>query len=327
MASAVSHHDVSRAQQYAVLAALEDFVRAEIDAHITRRKLWFPNELLPADADNGEAVEAELLEVRRAARDLPDTVRVGLAINLLTEEGLPHFHRLIAVHLGNDSPWTAWNNLWTAEEDRHGCALRDYVREARLFDMGALERMQYRYIEAGFNPDWEHDPYRLLAYTSLQERATQMAHANTGRSCANHEPRIQRILAHISGDESRHYAFYRSVFAAILTHDPNRALHALLKVMPALAMPGHTIPGYDQMSEVVRRAGLYGPRHYQKIVEELLEFWNVGRLTGLSGDGRACQEKLMKVPARLERMADYLEAKTTPREFHFDFLYNRRLTA
>ena len=265
--------------------------------------------------------------MREAARGLPDGVRVALALNLLTEEGLPHFHRLIATHLGNESPWSDWNNLWTAEEDRHGCALRDYVRDARVFNMGALERMQYRYIESGFNPDWQRDPYRLLAYTSLQERATQMAHANTGRTCAQYEPRIQRVLAHIAGDESRHYAFYRSTFAAVLEADTDTALNSLLKVMPALAMPGHTITDYEHMADVVRRANIYGPRHYQEIVEELLEFWNIGGLTGLSPEGAAAQEKLMRIPARLQRMADYLDAKAAaPRSFSFDFIYDRAIT-
>lgn len=325
MASVVNRPPFFNPVQHDVLVALEPFVEAQTAAHIERRKLWFPNELMPADADASPEVDAELRQVRDAARGLPDAVRVALAINLLTEEGLPHFHRLIAVHLGNESPWSTWNNLWTAEEDRHGCAMRDYVRDARIFDMGALERMQYRYIESGFNPAWEQDPYRLLAYTSLQERATQMAHANTGRTCGAYEPKIQRILAHISGDESRHYAFYRSVFNEIVERDTERAFYALLKVMPALAMPGHTIPNYDLMSEVVRRGDIYGPRHYQKIVEELLDYWRIGERTGLSGEGRQLQDKLMKIPARLARMADYIEAKSGPREFAFDFLSDRTI--
>jgi len=327
MGSAAPQATFGTPSQLEILVALEPAVRRETASHLERRKLWFPNELLSADQQETAEAQAELLKVRADARGLPDTVRVALALNLLTEEGLPHFHRLIATHLGNESPWSDWNNLWTAEEDRHGCALRDYVRDARIFNMGALERMQYRYLEAGFNPDWQRDPYRLLAYTSLQERATQMAHANTGRTCAQYEPKIQRILAHISGDESRHYAFYRAIFAAVLEADINVALGSLLKVMPALAMPGHTISDYEHMSDVVRRANIYGPRHYQQIVEELLEFWNIGGRSGLSAEGAAAQEKLMKIPARLRRMADYLDAKASaPRSFGFDFIYDRVIT-
>lgn len=327
MAKLMSSTDFGTPDQFAVLQAAEAFVRLRIDEHLERRKLWFPNDLQPADAEGTlELDEADARRLREAARDLPDFVRVGLALNLLTEEGLPHFHRLIAVYLGNESPWSTWNNMWTAEEDRHGCALRDYVRDARLFNMGALERMQYRYIESGFNPEWERDPYRLLAYTSLQERATQVAHANVGRACANYEPRVQRILAHIAGDESRHYSFYRAVFGEILDNDTDRALDSLLRVMPALAMPGHTISGYQQMSEVVRRAQIYGPREYQAIVEELLSFWRVDSRSGLSASGRAAQDKLMRIPARLQRMAEYIESKDHERSFSFDFIDDRTVS-
>ncbi|HEX7382448.1 MAG TPA: acyl-ACP desaturase [Nevskiaceae bacterium] len=325
MAAAIGRHMPVDAEQFELLASMEPFVSAEIAAHLARRKLWLPSELL-AGADGADP-DAEMRDLRQAVRGLPDALRVALAINLLTEEGLPHFHRLIASYMGNESPWNRWNNIWTAEEDRHGCALRDYLRDGRVLDIGALERLQYAYIEAGFNPEWEDDPYRLLAYTSLQERATQMAHANTGRACARYEPRIQRVLAHISGDELRHCMFYRNVFARVLAEDPGRALYALWRVMPALAMPGLTIPGYEEMSEVVRRADIYGPRQYRRCVEELLAFWHIGDLSGLDGDGRHLQAKLMQIPARLERMANHLEKRSVSRAFRFDFLDGRTIAS
>jgi acyl-[acyl-carrier-protein] desaturase len=324
--SGVAHNAQSGiADRIEVLASIEDTVVQQMALHVEKRRLWFPNDLMPADATLDAAADGEVARIRDAARGLPDTVRVAVALNLLTEEGLPHFHRLIAVYLGNSGPWREWNNLWTAEEDRHGCALRDYVRDARLFDMGALEQLQYRYIAAGFNPDWEADPYRLLAYTSLQEKATQISHANTGRLCAPVEPMAQKVLAHLAGDESRHYQFYRAVFGAILDRDPDQALASLLKVTLNFAMPGHAIAGYDEMSEVVRRAGIFCARQYQQIVEELLDFWKIGALAGLSAIGRQAQEKLMKVPARLARMADFQDAKSAVRDFGFDFIYGRAL--
>jgi acyl-[acyl-carrier-protein] desaturase len=79
------------------------------------------------------------------------------------------------------------------------------------------------------------------------------------------------------------------------------------------------------MSEVVRRANIFGARQFQRIVEELLELWKISGLTGLSGEGAQAQDKLMKVPARLERMADYVDAKATPRAFRFAFAYDREI--
>ena len=313
-------------EQIEVLTAVEPALAAAMGEHLAKRKLWFPNDLMPADADFTEAQEQEVAALRSRARGIPDAVRVAVALNLLTEEGLPHFHRLIAVYMSNESVWRAWNNVWTAEEDRHGCAMRDYVRDARLFNMGELEHLQYQYIAAGFDPEWHSDPYRLMAYTSLQEKATQISHANTGRMAGQAEPTLQRVLAHLAGDEGRHYQFYRAGFAEILKLDVNRALYALLKVTLGFAMPGHNIAGFDELSEVLRRANIFGPRQYLKIVEELLEYWGIAALTGLNAEGASAQEKLMKVPQRLAKIADHQENKTAVRSFSFRFLNNRAIT-
>jgi acyl-[acyl-carrier-protein] desaturase len=309
--------------QREVLQSLEPTVRELMQKHRDSRKLWMPSDLLPADELADPHHEEELRALRERARGLPDGVRVAIALNLLTEEGLPHFHRLVAVYMGHDGAWAEWNNLWTAEEDRHGCVLRDYVRDARVFNMKALEEMQFQYIESGFNPDWKDDPYRLLAYTSLQEKATQTSHANAGRLAGNYEPKLQKILAHICADESRHYVFYRDSFSAVMDRDTNRALHALAAVAPALAMPGHNIAGFAQMSEVERRAGIYGPREYLKLVEDLVKHWAIDKMTGLSAVGRAAQDKVMELPKRLARMADYVESKAHSRSFSFEFIYQR----
>jgi acyl-[acyl-carrier-protein] desaturase len=321
MLSSVKNPDL--AAQREVLDTIAPQVAEFMQRHRDSRKLWMPSDLLPAHEQTDAEHDAELAELRKHARGLPDSVRVALALNLLTEEGLPHFHRLVAQYMGHDGVWAEWNNLWTAEEDRHGCILRDYVRDARLFDMRALEHMQYQYIESGFNPDWKDDPYRLLAYTSLQEKATQTAHANAGRLAGQYEPKLQKILAHICADEARHYVFYRDSFTAVLKTDTNRALAALAAVAPALAMPGHNIDGFAQMSEVERRAGIYGPREYLKLVEDLLTHWAIDALGGLSAVGRAAQDKVMQLPKRLQRMAEYIESKAHTRSFSFDFIYQR----
>lgn len=303
-----------------VVRAAEPFVAAEMEAHKARRNLWFPNDLLAADSTLGEAHEEELHALRERARGLSGPVRLAVALNLLTEEGLPHFHRLIAVHFPEGSAWREWNNMWTAEEDRHGCALRDYVRDARLFHMRAFEQEQYEYIAAGFEPDWERDPYRLLAYTSLQERATQMAHANTGRLARDVEPALQRVLAHLAADESRHYQFYRNVFAELLRLDPDRALVSLLRVTVGFAMPGHAIGDFEAMSEVVARQGIFGTMQYRDIVIELLDFWEIGDITGLGADGARAQDRLMKLPSRMGRMAESQAVKQQVESFSFPFL-------
>src|SRR5512134_777453 len=176
-----------------VLADLEGVVHRLMEVHEAKRVLWLPSELLkpPPDTDPDRHVR----ELRERARGITMPMRVALALNLLTEEGLPHFHRLLAVYLGSTSFWSKWTNLWTAEEDRHGAILHDYSRDSRILDNPVLERMQFEYLKAGFEPAWDKDPYRVFVYTTLQERATQVSHANTGKLAGETEPLIGEVLS------------------------------------------------------------------------------------------------------------------------------------
>ncbi|HSL88015.1 MAG TPA: acyl-ACP desaturase, partial [Ignavibacteriaceae bacterium] len=199
-----------------MLNHLEQKVKEWIESHLSKRKLWFSSDFLPADEKMNDDQENNIKRLRERVQGLPDSVRVAVAINLLTEEGLPHFHRIIAKHLGDESFWAKWNNMWTAEEDRHGGVLRDYARDGRLFNFKQIEMMQYHYQESGFNPDWDKDPYKVFVYTTLQERATQISHKNTGKLAGENEPLLNGILSNIAADEAKHYTFYRNVFKEIL---------------------------------------------------------------------------------------------------------------
>ncbi|MEP6689908.1 MAG: acyl-ACP desaturase [Gemmatimonadaceae bacterium] len=304
-----------------VLADLEPIVHDLMDAHEAKRVLWFPSELLMAPPDTDPDAHTRLLRGRATGISLP--ARVALALNLLTEEGLPHFHRLLAAYLGGDTFWSKWTNLWTAEEDRHGAVLHDYTRDSRILDNPVLERMQFEYLRAGFEPAWDKDPYRVFVYTTLQERATQVSHANTGKVASEHEPTIGDVLNNVAKEEARHYAFYRSIFAEVLLRDPNRALASAAEVMPSIDMPGVSMPHFREMADVVRRAGIYGPRDYLKIVEEQIRFWAIDAVDGLDGMGRRAQETILAIPARLERVADVLETRSRAKTFSFAVAFAR----
>ena len=304
-----------------VLADLEVVVAELMAAHEAKRVLWFPSEILDAAPDTDP--DHHIRELRRRAEGISTPARVALALNLLTEEGLPHFHRILAVYLGNESHWMSWTNMWTAEEDRHGLILHDYTRDAQIFDRVVIERMQFEYLRAGFSPDWDRDPYRVFVYTSLQERATQISHANTGKLASEYEPTIGQVLSNVAKEEARHYTFYRSVFKEVLKRDPNQALESAAKIMPAIDMPGVSMPHFRELADVVRRAGIYGPRDYLKIVEEQIKYWAIEALTGLDAAGTRAQEIILAIPKRLERFADALETRNRPKSFSFAVAFNR----
>lgn len=303
-----------------VLKDLEGRVTELMERHEEKRELWYPAELLePEDGDLDRHQEM----LRKRARGIPDSARAAIALNLLTEEGLPHFHRLLAVYLGEDSHWQSWNNMWTAEEDRHGAVLRDYVRDARLYDQARLERLQFAYIRNGFHPGWDRDPYRVFVYTSVQERATQVSHAGTGRVVSEYEPLLGAVLSKVASEEARHYTFYRTVFDEILARDPDQALESASRILPGIDMPGVAMPGFREFAEVVRRSGIYGPWDYLRIVQEQIRYWKIESIRGLSDMGRMAQEKILAIPERLQRVAEHIERRNRSKTFSFDVLFHR----
>ena len=102
-----------------------------------------------------------------------------------------------------------------------------------------------------------------------------------------------------------------------LERDPNRALESASQLMPSIEMPGVNMPHFREMADVVRRAGIYGPRDYLRIVEEAMKYWAIEALTGLNEMGKTAQEKILAIPARLERVADMMETRSQARTLSF----------
>ncbi len=92
----------------------------------------------------------------RSRRKLSDVAQVAMVQNLMTEDNLPSYHREIAMNFGMDGPWGQWVNRWTAEENRHGIALRDYLVVTRAVDPVELEKLRIEVVNRGFSPGQNH---------------------------------------------------------------------------------------------------------------------------------------------------------------------------
>src|SRR6195256_4070291 len=101
-----------------VLADLEEVVHQLMITHEAKRVLWFPSELLAPEPDTDP--DHHLRELRERSSGISLPARVALALNLLTEEGLPHFHRLLGTYLWGAPLWGQWTNLRNGADERHG---------------------------------------------------------------------------------------------------------------------------------------------------------------------------------------------------------------
>ena len=174
---------------------------------------------------------------------LTGVAQTAFEVNLLTEDNLPSYHRLIhKMFSKGDGAWKNWINRWTAEEGRHAIVIRDYLVVTRNIDPVALERGRMQNVLTGY--DHDVDVLQGLAYTSFQELATRVSHQNTGRY--SDDPVADKIMTRVASDENLHMVFYRDALAAMLEVAPSEVVKAITREVLTFEMPGSGIAGFTR---------------------------------------------------------------------------------
>ncbi len=298
--------------QTALLHELEVVVEKNLDRHLSMAKEWFPHEYVPWS--DGRTFDGPLGGEAWSPEDstIPEVARTALIVNLLTEDNLPSYHHQIATLFGRDGAWGTWVHRWTAEEGRHGIAIRDYLTVTRAVDPVALERARMVHMAAGFSNAHDEEMLHSLAYVSFQELATRIAHRNTGK--ATGDPVCEALLARIAADENLHMIFYRNLLGAAFELAPGQTMRAVADVLADFQMPGSGIEGFTRKSVAIALAGIYDLRqHRDEVVVPVLRQWDVMNVTGLDADGEAAREQIAAHLDDLERAASRFEEKREAR--------------
>lgn len=298
--------------QTKLLIELEPVVATNLDRHLSLAKEWFPHEYVPWS--EGRTFDGLLGGEPWAPTDstMPDVARTALIVNLLTEDNLPSYHHEIATLFGRDGAWGTWVHRWTAEEGRHGIAIRDYLTVSRAVDPVALERARMDHMQAGYANAHDDEALHSIAYVAFQELATRISHRNTGK--ATGDPVAEQLLARVAADENLHMMFYRNLITAAFDLAPNQAMRAVADVVAAFEMPGANIEGFGRKALSIALAGIYDLRqHRDEVLQPVLRQWNVFDRTGLDGDGAKAQEELAAQLAELDASASRFEEKREAR--------------
>jgi acyl-[acyl-carrier protein] desaturase len=305
--------------QTQLLLELEPVVETNLDRHLSMAKEWFPHQYVPwsqgRDFDGPLGGEPWSVEHSQVS----DVARSALVVNLLTEDNLPSYHHEIASLFGREAAWGEWVHRWTAEEGRHGIAIRDYLLTTRAVDPDQLEELRMQHMSTGYSNAHPEDMLASLAYVSFQELATRVSHRNTGR--LTDEPVADQLLARVAADENLHMVFYRNLLKAALEIVPNQAMRAITDVVENFAMPGTDIQGFQRKAVEMAIAGVYDLRqHRDDVVAPVLRYWGVFDLEGLDAEGEAARAELAafmddldKQALRFEEKRDKLKARMAAR--------------
>jgi len=290
------------------LTELEPIVGRELNRHLDAAKEWMPHEYVPwsRGRDFDGVFGGEAWSPTQSA--MPEVVRTALVVNLLTEDNLPSYHREIHRCMGADGAWATWIGRWTAEEARHGVAIRDYLMVTRAVDPVALERERMTHMTHGYGRDGEPDLFDTVAYVAFQELATRIAHRNTGK--ASGDPVCERLLARVAADENLHMVFYRNLLAAALELAPDRTLTAIWDAVFGFKMPGATIENFSRRSLAIAQAGIYDLRiHRDEVLMPIVRQLGLLERSGLGEGGTRAQQALGQFLEVLDAKAARFESK------------------
>ena len=288
-----------------LLHELEPVVERNLNRHLSMRKDWNPHDYIPwSDGKNYYALGGQDWEPGQSV--LSEVAQVAMVQNLLTEDNLPSYHREIAMNFSMDGAWGQWVNRWTAEENRHGIALRDYLIVTRAIDPVELETVRLEQVSRGFSPGQNQQGdlfaerlFDSVIYVTFQELATRVSHRNTGKAC--NEPIADQLLARIAADENLHMIFYRDVSAAGLDIAPNQAMKSLHRVLRNFKMPGFTVPEFRRKAVIIAVGGVYDPRiHLDDVVKPVLKKWRIFEREDFTGEAAEMRDDLGKLVEELE---------------------------
>ncbi|MDK1022467.1 MAG: acyl-ACP desaturase [Candidatus Hydrogenedentes bacterium] len=318
-----------------VMKSLEGFVSDRIpELTLKEDEYWQPSDYLPDMSHPDACVQVQQLQEN--ARGLSDDLMVVLIGNMITEEALPSYSMWITQVHGfdkNNEPhnsWGDWLRKWTAEENRHGDLLNKYLYLTGRVNMRAVEITIQNLLADGGDVGTGIDPYKTFTYTSFQEIATRISHANVAVQARKAgDALLTRICGRIAADEHRHAKAYKLFFSKCLELDPDGALLAFYDMMrqkitmPAMYMRekgkelGET---FKYFANIAERSEIYTPKDYADILEHLLIDWDIEHLKGLGAKAEAAQEYLCSLPERYRKVAERFAGRGPQGDYTFSWL-------
>ncbi|WOC12893.1 acyl-ACP desaturase [Gordonia sp. MP11Mi] len=305
--------------QIELLRELETVAEDNVNRHLKTARDWNPHDYVPwDDGQNFAALGGVDYDPEQSKLD--EVAKAAMITNLLTEDNLPSYHRVIADNFSMDSAWGHWVGRWTAEENRHGIAMRDYLVVTRGVDPNALEEARMIHMTNGYDPilaaadrademlanGEEIGLLHSVAYVTFQELATRVSHRNTGKAC--NDPIADRMLQRIAADENLHMIFYRNICGAGMDISPDQTLRAVTDIVTNFQMPGAGMPNFRRHGVLMAKHGIYDLRqHLDEVIQPVLRKWNIFERNDFSAAGEKTRDELAAFLGQLDKDATRFE--------------------
>lgn len=264
----MSHKPVASA----LTLELEPVVAENLTRYLATADEWYAHDYVPFDqGENFAFLGGKDWDPSQVT--LPRDVVDALEIMLITKDNLAGYHRELVEHFILEDKWGRWLGRWTAEENLHAIALREYLVVTRNFDPTADEEVRVAHVMRGYRAD-SYTQIETLVFMALYERAHAVYMRNLEARIT--EPVLKRLVGRIATDEERHEEFFHNLVAHCLQRYPDQTIGAIVRRSAGLGVVGGDILEYTDKLRVVAEAGIFDRDAALKVASDRIVAWGLG---------------------------------------------------
>jgi acyl-[acyl-carrier-protein] desaturase len=256
----------------ALTLELEPVVAENLTRYLATADEWYAHDYVPFDqGENFAFLGGKDWDPSQVT--LPRDVVDALEIMLITKDNLAGYHRELVEHFILEDKWGRWLGRWTAEENLHAIAIREYLVVTRNFDPAADEEVRVAHVMRGYRAD-SYTQIETLVFMALYERAHAVYMRNLEARIT--EPVLKRLVGRIATDEERHEEFFHNLVAHCLQRYPDQTIGAIVRRSAGLGVVGGDILEYTDKLRVVAEAGIFDRDAALKVASDRIVAWGLG---------------------------------------------------
>ncbi len=256
----------------ALILELEPVVEENLDRHLRTEDLWFAHDYVPfGQGENFAFLGGRDWDPSQVT--LPKVITDACEILLISKDNLGGHHRELVEHFILEDMWGQWLGRWTAEEQSHAIALRNYLVVTREIDPVANEQVRFEHVALkGYRAD-HYSQVETLTYMAFYERA----HAVFCRNLAAQieEPVLAGLIAKIAKDEERHEQFFANLVTHCLGYTREETIAAVAARAAELDVVGADIDAYQDKLQCVAEAGIFSTRELRRVIADRISQWGL----------------------------------------------------
>ena len=279
-----------------LIIALEKALPELADEHDAAATPWNPHDWIPWDAGKNFAfLDGEDFTAEEGTDNAE--LRAAFLALLLTKDNLPSYHRIIALYFPNFSDWRRLTGTWTAEDDRHAIALRDFLVVRRLIDPVDAENRRLTHVTAGYRQESDLrnklGPLDVLALLALHE--LQCVKFIDRLLTIVDDTELATVLRKIRGDDALQAANFLAFLNVGLTADPEKAVFAVERALSDAQPIGYDVADFDDERALL--ADYSSAQVTRAIAADFVSALSLEGVGGLSESGEHARQQILGAAA------------------------------